>query len=380
MENKTMGNYCSKCIMKEENFGVELNQEGICNFCTGGNSTVSVDRYRAAIKNCMEFEKYLIKNRVEKSNYDCLLMLSGGKDSIFMLYKLVTVYGAKPLAFTFNHPFESRNAVHNIERVIEKLGVEHICMTPNINIYKKMMKKIFAMDREELVRIATEYGMRAEKMPCVGCTNLMQIYAFILTKRFEIPYLLYCADPIQMTGVDYDINRVFSVLKRICGEDLLNEFFGSQSALLQTCSNGELPKLVFPYATMKDYSSQRIITELMEKGLYKSSPEETHCSLYALLNYFSFKKFDCYYYAVELASSLRNGEQNRNEVIHYIEFFKDVLMEAADGSATQDEKRNNVGKLLRLIFSDSQADYLLDIICNISKTAQCMGLDLANIK
>lgn len=138
-----------------------------------------------------------------------------------MLYKLVIVYGAKPLAFTFNHPFESRNAVHNIERVIEKLGVEHICMTPNINIYKKMMKKIFTMDRGELVRIAKEYGMRAEKMPCVGCTNLMQMYAFIITKKFEIPYLIYCADPIQMTGVDYDINRVFSVLKRICGEDLL---------------------------------------------------------------------------------------------------------------------------------------------------------------
>ncbi|HET9709314.1 MAG TPA: phosphopantetheine-binding protein, partial [Gemmatimonadales bacterium] len=56
-------------------------------------------------------------------DYDCLVLLSGGKDSTYMLYQLCGL-GLKPLVFTLDNGFISEEAKANIRRVAESLGVE----------------------------------------------------------------------------------------------------------------------------------------------------------------------------------------------------------------------------------------------------------------
>ncbi|WP_322748548.1 MULTISPECIES: hypothetical protein [unclassified Frankia] len=75
----------------------------------------------------------------------------------------------------------------------------------------------------------------------------------------------------------------------------------------------ELPKIVFPFVAMRDeYDPDRIVAELKEKDLYRSSPFETHCTLFPLPNYYSFKNWDCMFYKLNASSYVRAVSRNKD--------------------------------------------------------------------
>ena len=53
-------------------------------------------------------------------NYDCMVPISGGKDSAFQLHVLTRVYGLKPIAVTFSHNWFSKIGWDNLWNVLEK--------------------------------------------------------------------------------------------------------------------------------------------------------------------------------------------------------------------------------------------------------------------
>jgi tRNA(Ile)-lysidine synthase TilS/MesJ len=218
--------------------------------CNHGVIKQSVQKYRQAVRNYTDF-----KSNVKKADryYDCILMLSGGKDSTYMLYKLVAEDKLRPLALTINHPYESKNAVRNIERTVEQLGVDHMMFTYNVETYKKLMNMI-------LTKRPETYGgnlERMEKMPCMACTCYLKISSYLAAYRLQIPYILYCADPQQSASMNIDIKQIIEELIDYCGEELTNELFENQLKEILTGDPEKLPKFVFPYAVMNDYNQSR---------------------------------------------------------------------------------------------------------------------------
>ena len=65
-----------------------------------------------------------IKDSSKDSEYDCLIGLSGGIDSSYLLHKMVTDYGLKPLVFHVDGGWNSEIAVSNINNLVNKLGLE----------------------------------------------------------------------------------------------------------------------------------------------------------------------------------------------------------------------------------------------------------------
>jgi hypothetical protein len=65
-----------------------------------------------------------IKKQGKGKEFDCLLGLSGGVDSSFMLHKVVTEFGLRPLVFHVDGGWNSEIAVHNISTLIDKLGLD----------------------------------------------------------------------------------------------------------------------------------------------------------------------------------------------------------------------------------------------------------------
>ena len=118
--------------------------------CNGTKLIDKSEHFEKVFKVSFDFEDEMTKpKRIKNSNYDCLLMLSGGKDSTHMLYKLIK-QKLRPLAFTVNHPFESHNAQSNIKKVWNRLNIEHISYTPNLGAYKKLLKKVFTWDKQKI--------------------------------------------------------------------------------------------------------------------------------------------------------------------------------------------------------------------------------------
>lgn len=65
-----------------------------------------------------------IKAAGKGKEFDCLMGMSGGADSSYMLHKMVTEFGLRPLVFHVDAGWNSEIAVHNINCIIDKLGLD----------------------------------------------------------------------------------------------------------------------------------------------------------------------------------------------------------------------------------------------------------------
>lgn len=304
-----------------------------------------------------------------------MLMLSGGKDSMYMLYKLITKDNARPLAFTLNHPYESKNANSNIEKAIEKLGVDHICYTPNLHKYKILMNKIFTENQETIRE-------KIINRPCMMCTSVIMVSAYIYAYKLGIPYILYCADPHQSTYISDNIRHTISNLVNTYGTEFLYEFFDEEPIRYILEKDDKTPPyLVFPYMTMDDYNPEKIISELKSLDLYDSSPIETHCSLYGLLNYYSFKRHDCHYYARELSVAIRAGDIDRSQAVGYLEQYKNIILNLAVKDELTCEEKKYIRDVLKLRFpnSTSEAEREYEYVMSLKKISKELGVELDNI-
>ena len=365
-------NYCNKCIL-QEGYGIVLSEkDGLCPSCLGYYGDEMFHKVEHLHEKFNDFKKYTEKRKTG-GEYDCLLMLSGGKDSVYMLHKLVNIDKLKPLAFTIDHPFESHYGRENIEKTIKKIDVEHIMFTPN-SAYKELLKHIFTMETED---IAAKLDVQApEKIPCIICSSYMEILSFLFSKKMGIPYILYCADPNQMFMAEDSMENIITNFYKFCGEELVHKLFGTQLDHLKDSDFDSLPKIVYPYIS-ENYDRDTIISEVKRLGLYDSSPHQTHCTLYGLLNYFSVKNFNRVFYVTEFAVDVRNGRIGREIAIKVIEQFKRQILEIAAHGNVGEETKQNLGGIVKYICSsDAELEYLLKVILNMHDTAKELGFEI----
>jgi len=104
----------------------------VCNVCRGFDAYV--DKAQAYFKTPDALKALVAEMKARRTgDYDCLVLLSGGKDSTYMLYQLCDL-GLKPLVFTLDNGFISDEAKTNIRRVVGSLGLELVMGgTPHMN-------------------------------------------------------------------------------------------------------------------------------------------------------------------------------------------------------------------------------------------------------
>ncbi len=123
---------CSACGLPSNYPNASFNKEGVCNLCQDFES------YQQKVSKYFKTEEDLTKlfnsvAPVDKGEYDCLALLSGGKDSTYVLGQLVEL-GFRPLAFTLDNGYISEEAKENVRRVVTDLGVDHVFgSTPEMN-------------------------------------------------------------------------------------------------------------------------------------------------------------------------------------------------------------------------------------------------------
>jgi 3'-phosphoadenosine 5'-phosphosulfate sulfotransferase (PAPS reductase)/FAD synthetase len=85
------------------------------------------------------FERLLKKVR-RKEGYDCLVPISGGKDSMYALYLLAGVYKLNVLAYNFDNGFQSEKAAQNIQKGVKKYGVDLVIYKPGKMCYSNSIE------------------------------------------------------------------------------------------------------------------------------------------------------------------------------------------------------------------------------------------------
>jgi hypothetical protein len=193
--------------------------------------------------------------------------------------------------------------------------------------------------------------------------------------------------------MESNVREVVRGFYRTFGVRLTDELFRGEIEQLLFAEDDELPRIVFPFIAMRHaYDPDAIVEELRAKGLYASSPMETHCTLFPLLNYYSFKNWDCMFYKLNASSHLRavkrNGEQGRStfsikfpkslDILDVEARLKAVTFRIAAGEGDPDEHESALVDAFRSLgTTEEAARFVARSFLDMPTVAADMGIRLS---
>lgn len=116
---------CSHCVMDTSDEYIRLDENGVCERCREYDSIILPDwKYGEGKEDELRRQVSAIKESGNGKDYDCILGLSGGLDSCYMLHLAVTQWGLRPYVCHIDAGWNLPVAVDNISKLCTKLGVE----------------------------------------------------------------------------------------------------------------------------------------------------------------------------------------------------------------------------------------------------------------
>ncbi|QEW05931.1 N-acetyl sugar amidotransferase [Nitrincola iocasae] len=122
---KVHHNICSKCIMDSTDPNIVFDVQGVCNYCNNYELNIKPS-WDTAAKGTAELQ--LLAERIQSSSkghdFDCIIGLSGGLDSSYAAYIAKEKMGLRPLLFHVDAGWNTDQAVGNIEKLVDGLGLD----------------------------------------------------------------------------------------------------------------------------------------------------------------------------------------------------------------------------------------------------------------
>ena len=131
--------YCLKCLFPETKPDLEFNEEGVCNACTNYSNRPNIDLVQR------EKEFLDLISSIKKDNYwDCIIPISGGKDSTRQALWIREKLKLRPLLVCCTYPPEQLTELgaENLSNLI-KLGFDLVVTAPGPITWKKFLKRGF---------------------------------------------------------------------------------------------------------------------------------------------------------------------------------------------------------------------------------------------
>ena len=179
--------YCTKCCMPDTRPGIKFDENGVCSACQSYESRKSIDwdaRFKELEAIC---DKYRGMNG--PGGYDCMIAVSGGKDSHWQVHVMKEMMGMNPLLVTVEDNFPMTEAgQHNLKNISEEFGCDIISMKPNIKAQKIVMRETFE---------------RYAK-PTYFIDRYIYTYPLHMAVKFNTPLLVYGENVSHEYGGNHD--------------------------------------------------------------------------------------------------------------------------------------------------------------------------------
>ena len=116
---------CTNCVMDTTDSKITFDEKGVCDHCNTYYTDI-LPKWHTDERGHKALEEIIlkIKKEGEGKDFDCLMGMSGGIDSSYLLYVMVKKYGLRPLVFHVDAGWNSQIAVNNIERLVDGLGLD----------------------------------------------------------------------------------------------------------------------------------------------------------------------------------------------------------------------------------------------------------------
>ncbi len=213
--------YCKKCLFPNTKPDLYFDDNGICDSCNSANikhglldnlnKNINWDTRKDEL---FKFIDTKLKKNI--SDYDCVVPVSGGKDSTWQVYVAKNILNLKVLAITFDQFDQTETGVHNL-KILREIGVDHFHVTINPLIIKKLVKK-------GLEIIGDPYWVNHVGMFTVPIN---------IASKFSIPIILYGENPQFEYGgppesrskmiMDKRWRQEFSGMRGLREEDMIDD-------------------------------------------------------------------------------------------------------------------------------------------------------------
>jgi len=289
---------CTKCLIPADFPGISFNSDGLCSYCLGQQHYgISGDERVRKMLSEKDKLKGDFENRLEefrgRGQYDCLVPLSGGKDSCYLLYLLKNRYNLRILAYTLDNGLLSPVAKGNIKHITDRLEIDHIFAAPQIGFFRRLYRYlILCTEKNELKQKGYSHTV------CSVC-NKTVILGFALKEAAnrDIPLVIGGLGPDQIRKYFYEVPNE-EIQRSWVPPWLDSQFFVDEDRRYfwdpgVDAKRGFLPQVMFPFHVMDYPGPDKIAGEIVRLGLVKKnriSPRVTNCHLTWLLQFLDMKK------------------------------------------------------------------------------------------
>jgi hypothetical protein len=218
---------CTRCILPESLPSALLDEHGVCGHCRayqamfGGWEAVAEQRKS-------ELEDLFGRAKQLKRPYDCLVPLSGGKDSTYVLYVCSKVYGLRCLCVTFDNGFLTEYARTNIQNALDATGADHL---------------FYRINRDRLLKLYKLFLTKSGDF-CSVCMRGINVGTRNAARAFNVPFVISgAAKKISYLGMAPEVKQAGSdaifIRNVLAGEPLESEatpLLGSASRARQAAT------------------------------------------------------------------------------------------------------------------------------------------------
>lgn len=209
---------CSRCIMDTSDPNITFDDEGVCDYCHNFNTHIAPswragEGDPAALAQMAE----LIRAAGKGQDFDCIIGLSGGLDSSYVAYVAKEKMGLRPLLFHVDAGWNTDQAVGNIEKLVDGLGLDLYTDVVNWESVKRMQLAFLraGIPDQDLVQDAAFFS---------------GLYRF--ARKYNIKHIMTgsnystecCREPEEWGGYLGIDRTLFGDIWRQCGDGKPNDF------------------------------------------------------------------------------------------------------------------------------------------------------------
>jgi hypothetical protein len=332
---------CKKCIrpIPTNKNGEAITEGEICPTCLREEKFVDIVDWAAKKK---EFEEEIKKIR-GKGDFDGLVMLSGGKDSVYVAYLLSQVYKLKIIAVTIDNGFEYENTFENSADLAKKLSISHLIYRLSADEMGEYYKFLF-----------TENGLKLKdcSQVCFFCGRLLKCISIKVAKQLNVAALFsgHTVEQIRSLGEEEGKHSSIAIRKKIIRNYTINNYKkaitylkdSERDSLIHLLEdNIEVNKFdSFIYPLQYFEYKPLEISALLEKEVgWKADSHFTKkyissgCKVAKLMEYVAYKNGSDTYVEREFSDQIRRGSLTREEVMEIV--------------ATKVEQKDEVEELMK---------------------------------
>ena len=301
-----MQTQCKTCVMDRSANEITFDKNGVCNFCHQA-------QYELALVAPLKDDRILygellfeIKWAGQGKKYDCLIGLSGGVDSSYLLHKAIEL-GLRPLCFSVDNGWNDPKADENIMRLVETLKVPFYRYTIDLAKFRELQVAFL------------KAGLPNAEIPT---DHILMATSYEMAHKYGIKYILsggnVATESIMPPSWGYnarDLVHIKAVYKKMTGKTLSGL---PVCSLLKWNYYRWIARIKMAYLLDYLYYNRNEAARILAQDYGWKEYGEKHCeSVFTawFQNYYLYEKFGIDKRKAHLSSLINSGQMTRDEAL-----------------------------------------------------------------